>query len=79
MERTGSAAKPGYQRKRCLTTAVKTFSSLSPALFRSLPSFFFWRFPVVAFGAAVFGRGEQPLEFGKAVNSTPWDVFVAGL
>lgn len=45
VERTGSAARNSYQRKRCLTTAGKTFSSnFSSTL--SLSSVFFLHFPV---------------------------------
>lgn len=50
--RTGSTAKVSYQRKHCLTTAVKALSSLPPSLFLLL-SFFLPHFYIFLFWCLV--------------------------
>lgn len=55
--RTGSTAKASYQRKHCLTTAVKALSSLPYSLPLSPPplifSSSFLHFPVLVFGGSL--------------------------
>lgn len=56
--RTGSTAKASYQRKHCLTTAVKALSSLPPSF--SSSHFFFLIFTFSCFG--VWWLSAQPFD-----------------
>lgn len=85
VERTGSAAKNSYQRKRCLTAAVKTFSSLSPPLFLSSVFFFFSSFAFSCCGvwqSSLQGGGatyrDRAAEFGKTVKPDAADYSCCG-